>query len=113
MQAGLMAIQTKRRQMLTDADCLARAERKLAQIARECAEELGLLPNPFVTAQTLAYFYQTTDYLRTGDAQQALAGNGPILVNRFTGAVGMAGTALPIEEYLREFEMAGQGSHTT
>jgi hypothetical protein len=86
--------------MLTNADCRSLAELHFAQISRQCAADLTLLPKTFETALTLAYFYQATDYLTTGDASQALAGNGPILVSKLTGAVGRAGTALPIEEYI-------------
>jgi hypothetical protein len=68
------------------------------------------LPEPFETALTLAYFYQTVAYLTTGDATQALAGNGPILVNKLTEAVEVAGTAFPIDEYIREFEAKSKAS---
>lgn len=90
--------------MLTNADCRTRAELRLAQLSQRCAEDWTLLPEPLETGLTLAFFYQTTDYLTTGDTTQALAGNGPILVSKLTGAVEVAGTALPIEEYIREFE---------
>lgn len=52
----------------------------------------------------LAYTYQTSDFVATGDYIHALAGNGPILVSKLTGAVEVAGTALPVEDYMREFE---------
>ena len=63
-----------------------------------------LMPFPLVTSATLAYTYQTTDYVAIGDFIHALAGNGPILVSKLTGEVGEAGTALPTELYIREFE---------
>jgi len=63
-----------------------------------------LLARPFETSAMLAYTYQTSDFVATGDYIHALAGNGPILVSKLTGAVEVAGTALPVEDYMREFE---------
>jgi hypothetical protein len=62
------------------------------------------MAHPFVTPATLAYTYQTSQFLATGDFTHALAGNGPLLVSKVTGAVEVAGTALPVEDYIREFE---------
>jgi Immunity protein 35 len=90
--------------MLSFQYCRYRAELRLAQLAQECGDELALLPEPHETERTLAFFYQTADYLRTGDATQALAGNGPILVSKLTGTVEIAGTALPVEASIRDFE---------
>jgi len=90
--------------MLTLQDCRYRAELRLAQLAQDCGDELALLPEPYETERTLAFFYQTADYLRTGDATQALAGNGPILVSKLTGTVAVAGTALPVDASIRDFE---------
>jgi hypothetical protein len=90
--------------MLSDVDCRSRAEQCLAQIAQQYGEDLVLLPSSFGTSTTLAYDYQTADYVATGDSTHALAGNGPILVSKLTGAVEVAGTAFPSEDYIREFE---------
>jgi hypothetical protein len=63
------------------------------------------MARPFETPSTLAYTYQTSEYVATGDFAHALAGNRPILVSKLTGAVEVAGTALPVEDYIREFEV--------
>jgi hypothetical protein len=57
------------------------------------------------TSATFAYTFQTSDFAATGNLMHALAGNGPILVSKVNGAVVVAGTALPIKEYIREFEV--------
>lgn len=90
--------------MLSDVDCRSLAEQRLARIAQQCGEDLVLMARPFETPATLAYTYQTSDFVATGDITHALAGNGPILVSKLTGTVEVAGTALPIEDYIREFE---------
>jgi hypothetical protein len=90
--------------VLTDADCRRLAEQCLVRIAQQCGEDLVLMPHPFETPSTLAYTYQTSEYVATGDVAHALAGNGPILVSKLTGAVEPARTAFPGEDYIREFE---------
>lgn len=96
--------------MLDNADCRSLADQCLARIAQQCGEELVLMARPFETPATLAYTYQTSDFVATGEFTHALAGNGPILVSKVTGAVEVVGTALPVEDYIREFEAKNAGS---
>lgn len=49
-------------------------------------------------------FYQTKDYLKTGDFADTLVGNAPYIVNKYTGEVIETGTAYPIEDYIAEYE---------
>jgi hypothetical protein len=90
--------------MLSDADCRSLAEQCLARIAQQCGEALVLMTRPFETSATLAYNYQTAEFVATGDFTYALAGNGPILVSKLNGTVEVAGTARPVEHYIRAFE---------
>jgi hypothetical protein len=96
--------------MLSDVDCRSLAEHRLARIAQQCGEDLVLMARPLETPATLVYTYQTSAFLATGDYTHALAGNGPILVSKLTGAVDVAGTALPAEHYIREFEANNSSS---
>ena len=50
------------------------------------------------------FFYQTKDYLKTGSIIDALVGNAPYIVNKYTGELIETGTANPIEEYIAEYE---------
>jgi hypothetical protein len=50
------------------------------------------------------FFYQTKKYLKAGDILDALAGNAPLIVNKFTGEIIETGTANPIEDYIAEYE---------
>ena len=50
------------------------------------------------------FFYQTEKYLRTGNIIDALAGNAPYIVNKYTGELIETGTANPVEEYIAEYE---------
>lgn len=92
--------------MLSDVECRALAEQHLLQIAQECGEKLVLLPSPLETPATFAFFYNTADFLITGNYMYSLGGNAPIMVSKLTGEIKEAGTALPTEHYVREFEAA-------
>ncbi len=51
------------------------------------------------------FLYQSRRFLETRDPSHMLAGNAPILVNRETGVAVETGTAMPVEEYIREYEL--------
>jgi len=48
------------------------------------------------------FFYNSRAYIETGSFSHALAGNGPIVVDRGTGAIHELTTARPIDEQLEE-----------
>ena len=50
------------------------------------------------------FFYQSRACVETGDTTQMLAGNAPVIFNRFTGEYRVTGTARPLEDYLSEYE---------
>lgn len=50
------------------------------------------------------FFYQSKEYIQTGDLQYMLAGNAPYIVNRSSGKVTLTGTAYAIEEYIQAYE---------
>jgi hypothetical protein len=50
------------------------------------------------------FFYQSREYVETGDARTMLFGNAPLIFNRASGEIRVTGTALPAEEYLRQYE---------
>ena len=50
------------------------------------------------------FFYQSSDYLKTGELCDQLAGNAPYIVNKATGELVETGTTLPTEDYIREYE---------
>ena len=84
----------------TRAEAMAIAERMLReQIQPRVPEEVVLtFAGEFPTCWLVGY--QTRAFLETGAVSHALAGGGPIIINRLTG-VGRIGTsALPDEEQL-------------
>lgn len=50
------------------------------------------------------FFYQSRAYIESGDMSDALVGNAPVIVNRFTGDVVETGTAEPIDAYISRYE---------
>jgi len=51
--------------------------------------------------------FYTSQGWRDGDANYAIAGNAPFIVDRFTGAMHSTGTARPIEHYMENYELTG------
>lgn len=49
------------------------------------------------------FFYNTKQYIESGDIEWALGGNAPLIVDRDSGALHVTGTALSIDEYIRDF----------
>ena len=49
------------------------------------------------------FFYQSREY-QTGDTTNMLVGNAQLIFNRVSGEIRVTGTAMPIEDYLREYE---------
>ena len=49
------------------------------------------------------FFYQSEEFVRTGNASAMLAGNSPLLVNRFSGEVATTGTALSLQHYINQY----------
>ena len=49
------------------------------------------------------FFYNTKQFLETGDVQWSLGGNAPLIVDRHEGKLHVTGTAYPVEHYIEEF----------
>jgi hypothetical protein len=49
------------------------------------------------------YFYDSSTHVETANADEALAGNAPLIVDKTDGKLYVTGTALPIEHYLQEY----------
>lgn len=53
------------------------------------------------------FFYQTREFIETGDPLRGLLGNAPLIVERHSGRVIPTGTAHSIEFYVENFEATG------
>jgi hypothetical protein len=55
------------------------------------------------------FYYQSQEYIRTGNPSAMLAGNGPVLVSNVDGSHVQVGTAAPFESRLVEAERELEG----
>jgi hypothetical protein len=76
---------------------------------RKIEGDIGV-PLQIIKTQELSYgwlfFYNSREYVETGEFSSMLAGNAPFVVDAFDGALHILGTAFPIEFYLMEYETA-------
>lgn len=49
------------------------------------------------------FFYQTKDYIESGNILYAVGGNAPIIINKRTGAIHVTGTAYPVNKYIIDY----------
>jgi hypothetical protein len=54
------------------------------------------------------FFYTSRLWHQTGELRYALAGNAPLIVERHSGRILPTGTALPVEQYIANYERTGQ-----
>jgi hypothetical protein len=50
------------------------------------------------------FFYDSKKFLETNDMQYAIAGNGPVIVNKHNGTVQFYGSGKPIQSVIDEYE---------
>ena len=90
--------------MLTATEAKDIAEAYLAPSAEFPLEVAILDAETIERAFGWVFFYESRRHLLTGQFEDRLVGNAPLIVNRFTGKVVPTGTAFPIEYYLSEYE---------
>ena len=79
-------------------------------VAKEYLTDLqGIIGNPVQITKIQkeyfgwVFFYQSKNYLKTGNISWILAGNAPFIVCHETGAVHVLGTAYPADVYIKEY----------
>jgi hypothetical protein len=50
------------------------------------------------------FFYNSKDYLETGDFRSMLVGNAPLIVDKNDGSLHETGTAKPVSDYISDYE---------
>lgn len=90
--------------MLTKEDSIKLALQKFHEI------EKPEFPFALIESETITkpygwvYFYNSSKFLETGEYRYSLAGNGPVIVNKFTSEIVLYGSAKDPDEYIREYE---------
>ena len=86
----------------------ALARHQVATMAIDLGLELCLQPErTLATDVGWVFFYDSRDFVETGDPTAALIGNAPLLVDRTTGAMHLLGTERPVETYLDDYRRSG------
>jgi hypothetical protein len=86
-----------------EAERIAAAE--LAKLANEIGVPVSLCPDQTVEKrQGWAFFYNSKDFIETGNFSSALMGNGPIVVKKADGAVECYGSLPSVEKILASLE---------
>lgn len=49
------------------------------------------------------FFYQSKEYIETGDIMEMVGGNAPLIINKNNGELTVTGTAYPVEYYIEEY----------
>lgn len=90
--------------MITLEQARRTAQIYLARLEKELGCELELIDTETRrVANAWLFLYNSSDFLKSRRYQDALAGNAPFLVEK-EGEVVLTGTALPLDEYLGDFE---------
>lgn len=75
------------------------AKAKVHALGEAAGDDFALTNEVREVDQGWVFFFNSGDYVRTGDYLSALAGNGPLLVQR-DGRVTLLSSALPWEEVI-------------
>ena|SRR5687767_6959966 len=97
--------------MLTKEQALKLVSEKLRQMSPEDDEfvvvETGTMEKPY----GWIFFYNSKTYLETEEIRYALAGNGPVIVNKHDGSIEFFGTNKPPLEIVADYERKCPGQH--
>ncbi|MBC7921872.1 MAG: hypothetical protein H7Z75_12385 [Ferruginibacter sp.] len=76
----------------------------IAESARKTGYDLIIMEKAIVEKEFAWVFpFNTREYIETGNIKKMTVGNGPVVVNRRTGAVVVA-PPMPIEHFLAQYE---------
>lgn len=90
--------------MLNKEDARKIALATIAESAQKSGYDLVIMENLIIEKEFAWVFpYNTREYVANGDFKKMTIGNGPIIVNRQTGAVVKA-PPMPIERFLAQYE---------
>ena len=86
----------------------ALARHQVATMAVDLGLELCLQPEKTLTTDVgWVYFYDSREFVETGNPKTALIGNAPLLIDGVTGATHLLGTERPVETYLDDYRRSG------
>ena len=102
--------------MLTDQEMLEIADRylkKLREIGDNSIEPMIYTDDIIKKPYGNIYFYNSKEYILTGNFNKSLMGNAPFLVEKENGRVAGFGTAGRLEDYIESYENGTLGLCST
>jgi len=95
--------------MLTKAEALEIVSRKLQEM--NPTDDLFVVVDEHTIEKSFGwvFFYNSKKFVETGIFEDRLAGNGPVIVNKFSGDVEFHGSAKSPEEIIEEYLRKSQG----
>ncbi len=94
----------RRNNMLTLDDAILKVNKYLKKIVVLPPTELLLLLDETIEFEYgWTFFYNSKEYIETGNIMMALGGNGAIIVNRYDGSLLQTGSAHPTEIYIEDY----------
>jgi len=90
--------------VLSIRDAQAMVEEAIAKLAPIDEEWVILDQYTIEKSWGWVFFYNSREYVSTGDPQYQLIGNAPYIVNKATGELADTGTAEDIEVYISRYE---------
>lgn len=89
--------------MITANRALKIAKKKVSQL-QSANDDFVIVENDTIeTDFGWVFFYNSKQYLESGNISHALAGNAPIIVDRLTGEIAETGTAHDIDYYIQRY----------
>jgi Immunity protein 35 len=82
---------------------------EIVRVYLNSMERSGSIPLMVMNEETLefdfgwVFFYNSKEYLETGNYSWMLAGNAPLIIDRTTGTLHITGTANSVEYYIDEY----------
>jgi hypothetical protein len=90
--------------MLTKKEALELVSKKLRTMSPPddtfVCRDAGTIEKSF----SWVFFYNSKTYLETGEIRYALAGNGPVIVNKHDGTIEFCGMSKSVESSIEEYE---------
>jgi hypothetical protein len=90
--------------MITKDLAIQKAEAFVQDLSKGSLVDLLLIPEETIEFEYgWVFFYQTKEYIETGDVMQMAVGNAPIIVDKNSGELKLTGTGYPVEYYIEEY----------
>ena len=90
---------------MTRDDALTIVQERLSSFDPRGDVRVVVMPDETIEKETyFVVFWQSEDYLRSGDFMDMIAGNAPYILDKATSDLYSTGTAEPTEYYMAEYE---------